>query len=284
MDQIIIAFSGRKAAGKNTIAKYVASYYAVNKAAREFPDPLDTCEIPERSYEIEEKETLECSFADNLKAFCIDTLGLAHEQCYGTDDEKNSPTEYDWKNAPRFLAWKFGDKYAKELVAEGMMQDGLISNFVEQKLKHECDFDTELRYRTGKMTGRDIMQIVGTDLCRQTFGNIWAAATVRMIKKQGKALNLITDNRFPNEIEIILDQPYGYVVRLTRSPFGTVDAHPSESALDDYDWNRDKCFVLDNAKMSIEEQNEAIKPLIDKICNFSGSINYPTTKDGWVCS
>ena len=109
------------------------------------------------------------------------------------------------------------------------------------------------------------MQLIGTELIRETFGNVWAKATIRRIKKSGKPLSLITDNRFPNEIEAVLDEPNGYVIRLTRSPFGIDDRHPSESSLDDYDWNRDRCFVLDNAKMSIEEQNEAIVPILKDI-------------------
>ena len=98
--QIIIALSGRKNSGKNTIANFIKQYYATNKAAREFPDPRDTWRIAERSEEIEREDVLECSFADNLKEFCIDTLGLSYKQCYGTDDEKNSPTQYNWSGGP----------------------------------------------------------------------------------------------------------------------------------------------------------------------------------------
>jgi len=268
--QTIVAFSGRKNAGKNTVAAFVRQYYATNKAAKEFPDPRDTWRITERSDEIEEQDTLECSFADNLKEFCIDTLGLTREQCYGPDEEKNSPTEYEWETAPRFLAWKFADEFGQRMVAEGKTQDELMDIFHRRLFEPVTGGHQNMTYMDGKMTGREIMQMVGTDLNRQTFGNIWAAATIRRIKKKGKALSLITDNRFPNEIKSVLGEPHGFIIRLTRSPFGTVDAHPSESALDGFDWNRDKCFMLDNAAMTIDEQNEAVKPLIDKICHFAG--------------
>jgi len=253
--QTIIALSGRKGAGKNTIATFLGEYYTERNA------PV---------WKQRQSIVFECSFADKLKEFCIETLGLAHEQCYGTDDEKNAPTEYEWSLAPKFLQWKFGDVFGRKMVAEGKTHDELMLMYFERMGYRQPSRLVEPRpvqptYMDGKMTGREIMQIVGTDLNRQTFGNIWAAATLRMIKKQGKPLSLITDNRFPNEIAAVLDQPKGYIIRLTRSPFGLEDVHPSESALDGYDWNRPKCFVLDNAKMTIEEQNEAVKPIFHQI-------------------
>jgi len=259
--QTIIALSGRKGAGKNTIATFLGGYYA--KRHSPVWKQQQGCDPSQYVFE--------CSFADKLKEFCIETLGLTHEQCYGTDDEKNAPTEYDWSLAPKFLQWKFGDAFGRKMVAEGKTHDELMVMYFERMGYRQPSRLVEPRpvqpaYMDGKMTGREIMQIVGTDLNRQTFGNIWAAATLRMIKKQGKKLSLITDNRFPNEIQAVLDQPQGYIIRLTRSPFGLEDAHPSESALDGYDWNnRPKCFVLDNAEMTIEEQAEAVKPIFHQI-------------------
>lgn len=259
-DQVLIAFSGRKGAGKNTIASFLRSYFA-EKCLLGYLRTDD----PHLIESLAGDHVLECSFADNLKEFCIDTLGLSYGQCYGTDKEKNTPTEYDWENSPRFLRWKFGDVFGKQMVAEGQTQDMLMSVFHQKLFNPVSGGHPNMSYMTGKMTGREIMQIVGTDLNRQTFGNIWAAATIRRIKKRGRPLSLITDNRFPNEIQAVLDQPRGYIIRLTRSPFGQADVHPSESALDGYDWNKPKCFVLDNAKMTIEEQNEAVKPMFHQI-------------------
>lgn len=281
--QIIIAFSGRKNAGKNTIASFVSNYFAKEyllNTGHSKTSVLYERDDPRIIRSLAEDHVLECSFADNLKEFCIDTLGLTYEQCYGTDEQKNSPTEYKWETAPQFLRWKFGDAHAKAMIAKGKTQDELLDIYIRNSgyihyweknpYRGEHQRPGIVDFASDQMSGREIMQIVGTDLMRQTFGNIWAAATIRRIKKQGKKLSLITDNRFPNEIAAVLEEPHGYIVRLTRSPFGTADAHPSESSLDDYDWNRDKCFVLDNSKMSIEEQNEAVKPIVDKIFHFAG--------------
>ncbi len=285
--QIILAISGRKGAGKNTVASFIGEYFAEkylkstldeNTAiGRGIAEGYIRLEDPSTVCMLVEEYILECSFADKLKEFCMETLGLSYEQCYGTDEEKNQPTEYRWEEAPDYLRWKFGtQKFAKWLVAQGFSQNEIIRRFYlspssgagwempdgEYVLEECADLNS---LATGFMTGREIMQMVGTDLVRQTFGNVWAAATIRHIQKQKKTLSLITDNRFPNEIETVLEQPHGYIIRLTRSPYGQEDVHPSESSLDDYDWNKPKCFVLDNANMTISEQNEAIEPIIDLI-------------------
>jgi hypothetical protein len=238
--QIIIALSGRKNAGKNTAAIGIRKYFD------------------------NDAEFFECSFADDLKEFCINVLGLKLEQCYGSDEEKNSPTKYLWENAPEYLRWIFSDnEKPKQMVKDGCSTDDLVQEFCGLASGDSSGAVGEIK--TGPMTGREIMQLLGTNLIRNTFGNVWAESTVRRIKRQGKFISTVVDLRFPNEAEAVLKEPFGYVIRFTRSPFGTKDVHPSESALDGYNWNRDKCIVFDNSKMSVEEQNIAIQPVIEKI-------------------
>jgi len=246
--QIIIAISGRKGSGKNTLSKSIREWYCRSYHNSSFLT------------QIMDEYTFECSFADNLKEFCIDTLGLTYEQCYGTDEEKNTPTQYNWESAPNFLRWKFADETAKCMVSNGATQDELM-----EKYRTVLSSKAEHTYHRGYMTGRDIMQIFGTDLIRQTFGNVWAEATIRLIKRRNKTLSVITDNRFPNEINAVLQEPGGYIIRLTRSPWGTDDPHPSESALDNYIWNRPKCFVLDNSNMTVKQQSKEVIPILKQI-------------------
>ena len=249
MKQIILAMSGRKGAGKNTIAKFIAHYYASQRGGN--VDDL----------------VFECSFADTLKQFCIDVLGLSYESCYGTDEQKDAPTQYQWESATWFLRWKFGSRvisystgdinYKTESDPNALMQQFHAYNGIPKG------------HQSGPMSGRQIMQILGTDLIRETFGNVWANAIIRLIKKQNKPLSIITDNRFPSEVDIILRESYGHIIRLTRSPRGFSDIHPSEASLDHYDWDKNKCFVLDNSSLNIEEQNTAVIPILHKIFNAS---------------
>lgn len=259
-EQIIIALSGRKGSGKNTLAKFIGRYFVENYVKFEIPpDALDE--------DVIKRYVFECSFADDLKRFCIETLGLSHESCYGSDEQKNAPTQYLWENTSKFLRWKFGgDPIANKLIADGWQVDRLMDVYYHRSLTLVPDRD---RLKSGPMSGRDIMQLFGTDLIRQTFGNIWAAATIRSIKRRGFPLSIITDNRFPNEIKAVLAEPKGYIIRLTRSPFGFEDIHPSESALDDYNWEQERHYVLNNTSLSIKEQNIEVVNILDKILGSS---------------
>ena len=113
------------------------------------------------------------------------------------------------------------------------------------------------------MSAREVMQIFGTECVRRWFGNVWADAAVRRIRSCGADLATISDCRFRDEVETILKQPQGYVIRLTRSP--NIDAHSSESDLDGFNWGHERCFVVDNAKMTLEEQDVAVLSIVDKI-------------------
>lgn len=265
MTQIIISISGRKGAGKNTIATFISHYFA----CRQCPHPsLEASERYAPSVDFIEKNVGFYSFADTLKDFCIETLGLLPEQCYGTDDQKNSFTPYQWEDvADVYLRWKFAD--CKWDPGQGLWNWGSHMRPPDASSSRERFYKyMSLRHKpivkTGPMTGREIMQLFGTDLIRYTFGNVWAEATLRRIKKESKPLALITDNRFPNEVEAILKHK-GHIIRLTRTPFGHADSHPSEASLDDYDWNRSNCYILDNQKMTENEQNICIIPILGKI-------------------
>lgn len=266
MQQTIIALSGKKGSGKNTLADFISKWFL------EQNDHLLLDQV--RIY----------SFADTLKDFCIETLGLTREQCYGTDEQKNSPTSYLWENVQDiYLRWKFSER---DFVGDG--RTTIISSSIEDKQSREYFWECVSRgyvpsLRSGPMTGRECMQVFGTELIRATFGNVWAQSTKRKIKKEGNPLALISDLRFQSEIPTVIwngdyafplirfktevpifTESGGYVIRLTRAPFPD-DNHPSEIDLDGYDWNKPNCFLLDNAKMSIEEQNEAVLPILKQI-------------------
>lgn len=209
-EPVIIALSGKKGSGKNTIASHL-----VDSFAREYKGPRNGVPF-----------CITLAFADSLKGFCIDVLGLSKEQCYGTDDEKNTSTRYNWMNTPPMY--------------------------------------NDLPWGEGFMTGRQVMQIFGTECVRQWFGNVWAEATIRKILKEQPALAIVTDNRFPSEVDAILGHSKGYVIRLTRSPYEQ-DEHESEIALDDYNWDKENCYVLDNGSLSIEEQNSAVDVIFKDI-------------------
>lgn len=216
---IILAISGRKQSGKNSVCDFLQEY-------------------------LESKHGIIIStfaFADKLKRFCIDVLGLTEEQCYGTDEQKNTPTNYHWNDMPEYIRNGMGNK-------------------------------PEDRF----MTAREVMQVFG-QLIRDVYGNVWAKSTIQSVVKsmnklQGlmwKPMAVVTDTRYPNEIEAVMQHPFGFVLRLTRAPFKDQDTHSSECSLDNFDWqNTSRCFVLDNVSMNIAQQNEKVAGIANEIVAY----------------
>jgi hypothetical protein len=81
---------------------------------------------------------------------------------------------------------------------------------------------------------RRLLQAMGTEVGRAQFGeNFWVETAFR--KMSGNTV--FTDVRFPNEYEAI-KAAGGEVWRITRKGTGPVNGHPSETALDDFSFDR----------------------------------------------
>ena len=188
------------------------------------------------------EDVLILSFADALKQkVCKDVLGLTEEQVNGTDEQKNTLTIYKWENLPHEIRYhnKLGCNYAS---------NGEVSEHILPE---------------GFMTAREIMQIVGTDVFRNYFDDsVWVNATLRAIENSDAKVVLISDVRFPSEVNSLVDK--GYVIRLLRDVCET-DSHASETALDDFDFNQENCIIFNNREMDIEQQNEATISIIENI-------------------
>jgi hypothetical protein len=171
------------------------------------------------------------NFADILKNdICMNMLGLSYEQCYGDDDKKNTLTDIEWKNMP------------------GYQMDNI--NFSEANPK-------------GYMTAREVMQFVGTDMFRKIKTDVWVRGTINKILNEQPEVAIITDCRFPNEVESIKEIG-GSVIRLTRNPFNS--DHTSETILDKdkYDWaNFD--HIIENDNINISEYFEQSKNILSQI-------------------
>ncbi len=200
--------AGRKQSGKSTACDYIQLL-----VKQHYPNL--SCKV--------------YSFADPLKQdICINILGLTYEQCYGSDDDKNTLTSLRWKDMPGYdITWTWNNEY------------------------HDSGF----------MTARQVMEFVGTGIFRQIKRDVWSAATIHKIKSENIDIALVADCRFPNEVEAIQNSG-GLVIRLTKDPFKSNSE--SESALDQcfFDWSKFD-FVLDNTSMTIEEKNDTIQKFLN---------------------
>jgi hypothetical protein len=184
----IIAFAGRKQSGKTTCSEYITSLCG-------------------------HLQTKIYNFADPLKQdICINILGLSHEQCYGSDLDKNTLTHIQW-----------GGHY---------------------------------------LTAREVMQVVGTDILRTMYNNVWVNATINKIMREHLDLAIIADCRFPNEVESIKSAG-GLVIKLNRNPYNS--DHASEIALDANNYPQSNFdLVLNNNIMTIDEQNNEVYNFLKK--------------------
>jgi len=256
---MILGLSGRKQSGKNTCLNYIVAntlvgLYLVDWAKvnekGQLVVPTDNDEEGNIGIlDVEHPATAaylhefvwpfvkNYSFATPLKNFCIRVFGLSYEQAYGSNADKDSPTALRWEDMP------------------------LPPRMVDEWLKNT---QHDQRYlplkRGGPMTAREVLQYFGTNICRQMLGNCWVDATIRKIQDEGSQFAIVTDVRFPNEVEGI-QKAGGKVLRFTRGPFAGKDEHESERALDGFTGFD---AILDNAEMSIPEQNDAVaKQLMD---------------------
>ena len=152
------------------------------------------------------------SFAEPMKNICVDVLGLSHEGAFGTDEQKNQLSNLVWNTLPSEIRYRH-------------------SNETELVLTSGSQADERPKMRSGHMTNREVMQIVGTDIFRTMLsGNVWAEAPFN--KRWRHNVVIIADCRFPNEKEAI-EAHGGVVLRLTRETGMGGDQHLSEIALDD---------------------------------------------------
>lgn len=180
------------------------------------------------------------SFATPLKSFCIEVLGLEYKHCHGTTEEKNSATHLLWSDLP--------------------LPREVIETYRDQN------------YSTGDyMTGREVMEIFGSYICRAMYTDCWAKATKqRMVEYMmdfGREYTpsnypylFITDCRFPNEIEVFRDMN-PTIIHLTRNPQNRQTR--SETALDNFDWSGYHRICVDNHDMSIEMKNVCLQRIAD---------------------
>ena len=115
---------------------------------------------------------------------------------------------------------------------------------------------TDISWEGSRLTAREVMQFVGTDLFRKMKNDVWASATINKIKNEQPKLAIIADCRFPNEVEAIKNAG-GLVIKLNRNPFNS--DHASETALDESNYaiqNFD--LVIYNDNVTIAQQNEIV--------------------------
>tara|TARA_Y100001973_G_C5204314_1_gene340316 strand:+ start:2238 stop:3044 length:807 start_codon:yes stop_codon:yes gene_type:complete len=243
----IVGIAGKKQSGKNTVANILhgivlkeqgmISEYTISSDGKLLIKTDEILEWAEFDITRKDDEFVSYaekamypyvklySFADALKAICIDLFNIPFENVYGTNEQKNEKISHlRWKNMPGVNPYITGES--------------LIANGVEYQVHNR---GSESQWC---MTAREFMQYFGTDIMRKIWEPIWCQNTVNRIVEEQSGLAIVADVRFPNEVDIIKDAG-GIVIKLNRNLFK--DEHPSETQLDKKNYNQKKFdHVIEN--------------------------------------
>ena len=233
----IVGFTGRKRAGKDTACNFILAVklaqLGVSKSARlslsgsvEVTDVLDDKVqgedwFPFRAPYVDTEALFNDRLGDSIRLYAIARkLKDLSIDLFGLDKELVFGSDED-KNKKTSLRWQ--------------------------------DMPTATK-KKGKMSIREVLQYLGTDLFRKMSNNIWVDSCISQIQRESPELALVCDVRFENEVRA-LQKAGGYVVGLTRCKDAD-DCHDSETSVE-------KCMelcdaVIENADLTIPEQNEQI--------------------------
>jgi hypothetical protein len=118
---------------------------------------------------------------------------------------------------------------------------------------------------------RRLLQRLGTEAGRRILGDdIWID-TLFHAHSSGRIV--VSDVRFPNEAEAIKDRG-GIMVRISRPGYGPVNGHPSETALDSFDFD---AHIMNDG--SIDDLHGSVAPLIDEVASTSSPERFTDQKD-----
>lgn len=240
---MIIGFFGARQSGKSTAVSYLLSKYLQQTHGIGHCQIMDNsdisynCPFYDKSMLLKLNEfkytrfskglVAPYAFADPLKEFCINVLGLTEEQCYGSDDDKNTLTN--------------------------IKSVDIVSDY-----KHIAE-NGYGEY----MTGRHVMQYFGTNMIRRMNSKAWANASLNVIKKDLVNIALISDGRFPNELQAIRTKE-SFCIRLLKN-CDIESNHASENSLSHIN-NDEFDLVIDNRGMSMSEKHSILdKVYIDNI-------------------
>lgn len=257
---MLIGISGKIGSGKDTVGKYI-QYLLSNEYPRHTFEEFKTMPrwINANDWQIKK-------YADKLKEIVCLLIGCTREQLEDIDF-KNKELGEEW-NLYQVIGPRYKDRkmvifkvYTSILDAQDFLSNNLVKyegrvNLIPldwSEREEEKPF-----IKTVKLTPRKLLQLLGTECGRNIIHpNIWVNALFADYKSSTKIYEqykqiahkylpnwIITDVRFPNEADAILERD-GILIRLTRTTEVSKEVayHPSEIALDDYN---KFTFIIDN--------------------------------------
>jgi hypothetical protein len=189
------------------------------------------------------------SFARNLKDMCKSIFILSE---YDVNDQQGKKSLF---KCPVLLG-----------------EDHLFKIVEWMKTSHESELsDLEWKPKLNHLLGtklktpRDILQIVGTDVCRTLVNTYHIDIVTRAVKSLPNSKIVITDVRFPNEGNMIVNDLSGFVFKVVGGRSGVKSSinrgHASETAMSD--WSKFS-GVIDNTKEGLNNLYNEIDRTLER--------------------
>jgi hypothetical protein len=188
------------------------------------------------------------SFARNLKEMCRYIFGLSAEDVYDQEGKRcrfTSPLELTYSRLGGIYSWMC--KTHPNSVISGYSRSKVMS-FLGTKFN----------------TPRDILQFVGTDVCREFIPTYHVDVVRFQIDRSCAEKAVITDVRFPNEGDFIKKEFGGMVVRLNRpilEESGVNRQHESETSMSRWDGFSD---VIDNDEEGLDNLYRKVDRFLER--------------------
>ena len=232
--KVFVGLSGRKKSGKSTLCRFLKDNAQVLWPAAPYAQAGRAVTLGQASPTAVEV----FSFAGPVKKFCVDILGLKPEQCYGTEEQKNSPTAIRWEDLPHYarIVSDACDAAMAEFHRDSLAQPWwrrLLGRPTLPSRRAWFVLSRISRLPVGFMTGREVMQHFGTDVVRSMRADAWEQALATAVRESACRVALADDVRFPGEADVIKSEG-GVVYRLRRGA-AEAGSHESETRLDAYD-------------------------------------------------
>lgn len=211
-----------------------------------------------------EKNFKQLAFADNLKKMCMAVFGLSEFHVFtqqGKFKELNPQPVLNEANLQGILNWvKQTHNIDDRNVVITQLREKYILEY--KRLNHKF-----LSFKTP----RELLQFVGTEICRALSPDYHAEVLVYHLTKNPHQNYIITDARFPNEREMLKHMFGATLIRLKRpgkSPgldsegnnveTQGISGHASENSLgDDEDYD---LVILNNGSIAgLQEQAEKLR-------------------------
>lgn len=176
------------------------------------------------------------SFAGNLKQMCRDIFFLTEEDVEtqsGKERLFSKPIVFTQRNMGSVLYWMSRTHRNYHIKSSSKNR---VNSLIGTKFK----------------TPRDILQFVGTDICRELIPSYHLDIVSEYILSNPNKNYVITDVRFPNEGDLVLDILKGTVVEVMRSSHCKENinrTHPSETSM--FGWKR-FTDTIDNSKDGLD--------------------------------